>query len=213
MNDLQDFGRKVGYRSLVVDVGAGSSPYKAFFKSTDYITLDIVKTRTLSVVADIHLVPIRDEVADLVVAIEVLEHIPETDKVFDELRRILKKGGDLIMSVPFLYGIHDEIDHIRLTEKAIKYLANKHGFRILDLRSTGGIFSVLGQLLNQIPYEISLRYMRKRSSSRLQTYLALPPIFLGYLALIPITKLLLSMDKLDRAREWTLGYCLLLHKE
>ena len=49
---------------------------------------------------DITRLPFRDAVFDVVICSEVLEHIPEDHEAAAEIVRILKPGGELVVSVP-----------------------------------------------------------------------------------------------------------------
>jgi SAM-dependent methyltransferase len=60
--------------------------------------------------------PIRDGIFDLVLALDVIEHIDEDISAIKELNRVLKPGGCLIISVPafgFLWTSHDLALHHR----------------------------------------------------------------------------------------------------
>lgn len=46
-------------------------------------------------------VPLPDESFDVVVSCEVIEHLPEPEKMLTEARRLLKKGGKLILTTPY----------------------------------------------------------------------------------------------------------------
>jgi SAM-dependent methyltransferase len=50
--------------------------------------------------ADAATLPLPDAAADAVVLLDVLEHVAEPDVVLGEIRRVLRPGGVLIMSVP-----------------------------------------------------------------------------------------------------------------
>lgn len=50
--------------------------------------------------ADVARLPFADGLFDVVVCSEVLEHIPECHSAVSELVRVLKPGGDLIVTVP-----------------------------------------------------------------------------------------------------------------
>jgi len=54
-------------------------------------------------VADIHHLPFKDAFFDLVICSEVLEHIPDHNAAVLEVARVLKRGGDLMVSVPRYY--------------------------------------------------------------------------------------------------------------
>ena len=51
-------------------------------------------------VVDVRELPFADDEFDYVVYFETIEHVPDTDKVFDELARVLKPGGLLLVSTP-----------------------------------------------------------------------------------------------------------------
>jgi len=57
-------------------------------------------SRWAVVVADMRALPFKTADFDLVICSEVLEHVPEHEKAASELCRVLKKGGDLVVSVP-----------------------------------------------------------------------------------------------------------------
>ena len=44
--------------------------------------------------------PLKDSAYDLVLCRHILEHLPDTDKVMDELHRVLRPGGRLVIEVP-----------------------------------------------------------------------------------------------------------------
>lgn len=82
----------------------------------DYI-IDITKNNN-AVVAD--------ETFDIVVCTEVLEHTTQPFAAVDEILRILKKGGLLLMTTPFNFRIHGPLpDCWRFTEHGIRALLTK----------------------------------------------------------------------------------------
>lgn len=59
-------------------------------------------------------IPIKDNIFDLVIASDLLEHITDDEAVLSEANRVLKKDGRLIVTVPafdFLWSVHDETAH------------------------------------------------------------------------------------------------------
>ncbi len=64
-----------------------------------------------------------DEYFDGIFCMEVLEHVQEPFVAAKELTRVLKKGGVLIGSTPFILGVHDlPHDYWRFTENGIRKL-------------------------------------------------------------------------------------------
>ncbi len=68
---------------------------------------------------------------DGVICSHLLEHIAEPGKVFGEFSRILKKGGVLIVRVPFFdASFYDDWTHIRpYTKKTLERLASAYGLK------------------------------------------------------------------------------------
>ncbi|MDO8658195.1 MAG: methyltransferase domain-containing protein, partial [Candidatus Levybacteria bacterium] len=51
-------------------------------------------------------IPYKESTFDYHLSFEVLEHVENPNKFFKEASRVVKKGGYIILSVPFLYKIH-----------------------------------------------------------------------------------------------------------
>lgn len=78
--------------------------------------------------------PFRDNTFDVVLFLDVLEHITADQKVINEAKRVLKKKGSIIITSPalgFIWSAHDtEQGHKRrYTRTAIRTLANVAGLR------------------------------------------------------------------------------------
>ena len=67
------------------------------------VRLDIRKTKSVNVVADIHFLPLRDNVFDKVICKEVLEHLVSPFNSLKEILRVLVVNGLLIVSFPNVY--------------------------------------------------------------------------------------------------------------
>jgi SAM-dependent methyltransferase len=103
----------------VLDVGCGSS--RVLEGHRDLVGLDIQMHKLRYsrrygiqlVHGSIFALPFSDESFDCVVCSEVVEHIPAEEKPFDELIRVLKPGGRLILGTP---------DYDRWTWRALEWL-------------------------------------------------------------------------------------------
>lgn len=93
-------GRNV--KGYVLHVGSGIDKYKMerfFPKATTYRTLDRFQRENVDLVADIQNMPnINSELADCILATEMMYIVPNTNMALKELYRVLKKSGVLIIS-------------------------------------------------------------------------------------------------------------------
>ncbi len=68
----------------------------------------------------------------------VLEHLPKYNLAFSETYRILKKGGYLIGSVPFIYQVHGAPnDYFRFTKQFLNYYLNFYKFKNIEVIPLG----------------------------------------------------------------------------
>src|SRR5688572_15710146 len=66
---------------------------------------------------------------DTVIATDVIEHLHAPQALFASAARVLKRGGKLIIGVPFLYWIHEAPhDYFRCTRFSLEKLATESGF-------------------------------------------------------------------------------------
>ena len=99
------------------------------------------KERGLDVIrADATQLPLDRESVDLVVAYDVLEHIPDHDAAVREVHRILRPDGTFLIAVPCdprLWSAHDvAVDHVRrYTRGTLSELLLRNRFRIEELWS------------------------------------------------------------------------------
>ena len=67
------------------------------------------------------------------------------------MRRILRPGGTVIVSVPHLSRLHEEpYDFYRFTRYGLRYLFEQHGFEVLEIQKKGGLFSFLGHQVSTL---------------------------------------------------------------
>src|SRR5438270_6998815 len=90
----------------VLDVGCGSSRILGSMPAMVGLDIQLHKLRYASrygnplVHGSIFELPFADGAFDCVICSEVIEHIPAQEKPFDELSRVLKTGGRLILGTP-----------------------------------------------------------------------------------------------------------------
>lgn len=83
---------------FVLDIGAGSSPYRRFLKGF-VLGVDIHVTPFVDVRASVETLPFCNEIADGITCFQVLYYLPKPSAAISELARVLKPGGWIAMSV------------------------------------------------------------------------------------------------------------------
>ncbi len=124
---------------VVLDVGCGYGRNRAIVEKAGgmWIGVEPFEGGGHTVVASADNLPFADEVVDVVVMDAVLEHLPEVEKSFAEVARVLKPGGFFVGYVAFMECFH-EISYSHLSFKALEYLAGKNGLRLESI--SGGQF-------------------------------------------------------------------------
>jgi SAM-dependent methyltransferase len=115
---VADHARRVPRGSRVLDVGSGAAPYRHLFAHCDYATHDfgqepgtIGKYARLDYESDITAIPVPDSFFDVVLCTEVLEHVPQPIAAVGEIARILRPGGQLLLTAPLGSFLHQEPFH------------------------------------------------------------------------------------------------------
>jgi SAM-dependent methyltransferase len=114
-----------GLEGRALDVGGGrSAPHDRLWGSkVRRINIDISDRERPAVIADAAALPFSDESMDAVVMCELLEHVPQPRRVVGEARRVLRPGGVLCGSVPFIMPVHgDPDDFYRYTAAGLHHI-------------------------------------------------------------------------------------------
>lgn len=155
--------------SVLLDVGAGASPYKemAVEVGFDYFSHDFsayVPNETApglqsasweypdhDYVCDITQIPL-EAMADVILCTEVLEHVPDPVRAFQRMALLLRPGGKLIVTVPFLSLMHQSPFWFQsgLSPFWFEYWANEQGLAIETLKVQGDYVDLMAQELNRL---------------------------------------------------------------
>ena len=102
----------------VLDVGAGGRRIVP-----DAITVDVIAWPGVSVVGDVHRLPLADNTFDCAFCTGTFEHIRDPWQAVRELHRVLKPGGMLHVDAPFMQAFHlDPVDYWRFTVDGLRLL-------------------------------------------------------------------------------------------
>ncbi len=125
----------------LLDLGAGNQPYADWYaqRCTTSIATDIAPHDGIAALSTAESLPFSSHSFDTVVATEVLEHVTDAEAALDEIVRVLAPGGTLVVTVPFLYPIHEAPhDHRRLTSHGLEAALRRRGLEVTDLSAKGG---------------------------------------------------------------------------
>jgi SAM-dependent methyltransferase len=133
-------------RGRLIDLGCGKVPLYQVYRPfvTDITCVDRAQSLYGGAYVDVECdltqrLPFDDAQFDTVILSDVLEHLPEPARTWQEMRRILTTGGKVLMNVPFLYGLHEQPhDYFRYTEYALRRFATTNRFRVVLLKQVGG---------------------------------------------------------------------------
>jgi SAM-dependent methyltransferase len=136
-------------KGITLDVGAGKSPYRSFFKnSAKYIRLDKFDYGTKpDIIGDATKIKLKNNSVDSVVCFQVLEHLQEPQKAVDEMYRVLKKGGVCLLTTHMATVLHGEPhDYFRFTKYALKDVLFRK-FSEVKVEPNGGALLAITQLI------------------------------------------------------------------
>ena len=158
----------------VLDVGCGRKPYRHFVQATRYVgvDLDTPELRELGA-ADIFYdgerIPVEAESFDAVVCSQVLEHVFTPVGFIGELYRVLRIGGQLVLTTPFVWDEHSQpYDFGRYSSFGLRRVLEDAGFEIIAQRKTCADCRVLVQLAAAFVYKlVSLRNRRLAMAARM----------------------------------------------
>lgn len=199
--------------SRVLDVGAGSCPYRDLFAHCQYEAHDFAQLEPdqllgrkgygrIDYVSDILSIPVPDASFDVILCTEVLEHVPEPIRVVHEFARILKPGGRLFLTAPLGSGLHQEPYHFYggYTPYWYRKFLVEAGFGNITIEPNGGFFKHYGQE--------SLRFAMLLAPWRGWGQLVCFPIWLLSLPWFSLICPFLGhiLDRLDGDRAFTVGY-------
>ena len=180
----------------VLDAGAGEGVHAQYFSRQRYVAIDLAVGDAswdygrLDVLGDLIALPFPPDCFAGCINIVTLEHVREPGCAIREMERVLTPGGRLLMIVPHEWEVHQQPhDYFRYTRHGVEYLLRTAGFDEFTIQPVGGYFRLLSRrLLNGLQFFPGIWF------------------FLAAIFLVPPALVLPWFDRLDRERNFTLGY-------
>jgi len=113
-----ELNNTLGYQK-VLNIGAGGTIESALrvHHNLEIISIDIDSVKKPDIIMDVCNMSFNDSTFDIVVMMEVLEHVADTKSAVQEIFRVLRNGGKVLVSTPYILGIHEEpYDYYRFTK-------------------------------------------------------------------------------------------------
>ncbi|MBP7408375.1 MAG: class I SAM-dependent methyltransferase [Flavobacteriales bacterium] len=183
-----------------LDVGCGIQPYRSLIMAPPsrvehYVGMDFkvgddakYQAAKPDIFWDGVTIPLADASVDCAMATEVLEHCPDPQAVLREIARVLRPGGHVFITVPFLWPLHDApYDEHRYTPFALQRMLRASGYIGEEVHANGGWDASLGQM-------ISLWVMRRPMPNALRNVLK----YVSY----PVVRFLVKRDKVPAELDW-----------
>ena len=207
----------------MLDVGCGERPHAALFPNIDRYfgiehlgaVINVEQSLAASVAHVRHIIdafaegerlPFRERSFDSCIAIEVLEHVPDPTLVVAEMRRVVKPGGAVMVTVPFVGELHQTpYDFRRFTIFGIEGLLRDHGFEIERTLARGNFTAVTGRVLAHWLYRLGAKFIKRDGAVRMHKW-AIPLV----LPLCALTLLVFNLlSRFSKDETLCLGYAVL----
>jgi ubiquinone/menaquinone biosynthesis C-methylase UbiE len=137
----------------------------------------------LDIVSYITAVPQPDAAFDAILCIEVFEHLPDPVAALREFSRLIRPGGELILTAPFCSLTHFAPYHFYSGFNSYfyeKYLP-EFGFEIKEIKNNGNFFEYLAQEVRRLP-TMSRRFAGNRMQRCIRFAMHPLLVILGVLA-------------------------------
>jgi len=113
----------------VLDVGCGDRPYERLLRGAERVVgFDMPGNAHADLHGSIDALPVEDASFDVVLCLQVLEHVPDPAAAVRELRRVVRPGGRVLASTHGIYPYHPNPEDLwRWTHSGLDRLFRENG--------------------------------------------------------------------------------------
>lgn len=151
--ELAEHRAKGRLRGRVLNAGAGWRDISHLIEG-ELVNQDLryenEQRTNIQIFSPLHRIPRPDATFDTVVCIGVLEHVENPEEIVPEFFRVLKPGGLVIGSVPFLQPEHKSpTDFQRYTRDGLARLFAHHGFEVVEMKPLFTVYHTLHWIVHE----------------------------------------------------------------
>ena len=160
----------------VLDYGCADVPYRRLFPAdADYLAADLPGNPEATIeIAQDGSVPVEDASVDVVLSTQVLEHVADPRRYLSECRRVMRPGGQLLLSTHGIMVYHpDPEDYLRWTCAGLQRAVRDAGLEVQRFEGIMGLSAVGLQLFQDAVYSRLPRFARPAWAFVLQSLVAL----------------------------------------
>jgi len=144
--ELEPVGRYLSGRML--NAGCGTRDISEFLRDhgvTEVTRYDIASNDPDVVIGPIESMPFAADSFDSALCNAVLEHVEDAERGIRELARVVRKGGYLVVTVPFLQPYHPTPgDFRRYTADGLAQLGRNAGLEVIDMLPVHSLAQTIG---------------------------------------------------------------------
>lgn len=141
----------------VLDLGSGTKPFEIVYGRYFSVAVGLDMPASVhgqsatDVLGSAMNLPFADESFDVVICTEVLEHLHDPWMAMRECARVLKPGGRIFLTTPFINPLHEvPHDFYRYTPFSLQFLGMNSGLildEVIEKGGLGGFLLLLAQYL------------------------------------------------------------------